>query len=317
MITELSARQILEDVESLGDMDNAAFAVAPLHAITLLNGIVRDSDSETTLLRQSLSRYSFCLEIDARRLLQEIPIFACSVPQFLAYASKRQGEPYVVIFTGVLDAALYHLSFSVLLSNLLNMLKARSLEFETASDHLRNLGQLARDISLNCFDKLNELPKFLRLFNKKHQQQILDGMYGCLTYVTLHEIGHIVLGHCGTSNSKEEERANEFAADQFAFKSIREEHRVSFVANMLTALDPCADKEHLLGVSQSHPCTVDRINSIGMVVKVYDNDFFAKTIASLTNIRKSANWKPLASNDEAIKALDTLIGMYDGVDYHE
>ncbi len=208
MITELTGRQILEDIKKLGNTDDAAFAVAPLYAISLSNGIVRDTDSETTLLRQCLSRYSFCLEVDVRQRLQEIPIFACCVPQFLAYANKRQDQPYIVIFTGVLDAALYRMSFSTLLSNLMNMLKARSSEFETAAGHLKTLGQLARDLSLNCFDKLNNLPIFLKLFNEKHQQQILDGMYGCLTYVTLHEVAHIVLDHCGTSHSNEEERAN-------------------------------------------------------------------------------------------------------------
>lgn len=317
MITELSARQILEDVESLGNTDGAVFAVAPLQAITLSNGIVRDSDSETTLLRQSLSRYSFCLNADLRRYLTEIPIFACGIPQFLAYANKRRGQPYIVIFTGVLDAALYRLSFSILFSNLLNMLKARSPEFETAVGHLRALGHPARDLSLNCFDKLDALPKFIKLFNEKHRQQILDGMYGCLTYVALHEIGHIVLGHCGTTRSKEEEKADEFAADQFAFQCIREEHRVSFVTNMIIAFDLYADKERLIGASLSHPCTIDRIDSIAAVVKAYENEFFTERVTSILNARKSANWTPSASNDEAINALDTLVRMYDGIDYPE
>jgi hypothetical protein len=317
MITELTARQILEDVESLGNTDGAVFAVAPLHAITLSNGIVRDSDSETTLLRESLSRYSFCIEVDIRRYLQEIPIFACSVPQFLAYANKRRGQPYIVIFTGVLDAALYRLSFSILLSNLLNMLKVRSSEFKTAADHLGTLGQSARDLSLNCFDKLNELPIFLKLLNEKHRQQILDGMHGCLTYVALHEIGHIIMGHCGASHSQEEERVNEFAADQFAFQCIREEHRMSFITNMMIAFDLYSDKERLLGASFSHPCAIDRIDSIATVVKAYDDDFFAKKVSFLLDDRKSASWKPSATNDEAMKALDTLVGMYDGVDYPE
>ncbi|MTJ81108.1 MAG: hypothetical protein F8N37_08825 [Telmatospirillum sp.] len=311
-ITGLKASDVLEDVEKLGMTDGAARALAPLRALAVRGAMVSDASPGTRSLREMLGRYSFCLRDDMRRHLSDIPVFHCPVPEFLAYSSERDGSPYVVVFSGVADAALYRLSLAVLIDHLLGWLRRTSTEPEVASRHLGALGILARDLSLDRMGRLDSLPKFLDRLAARHQSQIVDGLLGCLTYVAMHEIGHVVLGHVGASAVPASlSRAREYAADRFAFDAIRPPHRVSFVTNMLIAFELYADKERLLGDSPDHPPVIDRIDTIAEIVGAYGDEFHGDRVRAILDGRRTARWTPVADDDRAMEALTTLTGLYD------
>ncbi|WP_157879242.1 hypothetical protein [Pararhodospirillum photometricum] len=319
MMSVLSCDQILEDLECQGATDGAPLVLSDKHRlIEILNPagqVIRDTDAPTLKVRKMLEDYSFCLTETAREYLESVPIFVVNSGQFHTYAARRDQGPYVTIFSGVLEAALYRLSLSVLGTNLCHMLRRKAPDPEGALATLKPVMTAARDLSLVHFKNLKALPLFSDIFIDTHKQQIVDGMHGCLTYVAMHEIGHIALTHgLGASSYSREQ---EIAADRFALKSILPRHHRSFITNMLIAFDLYSELERKLALAAREPRTVPRVDSIAATVNSYHHDeYLAQTVSSvLTTRSRKAQEMGEANDEDGLKALELLISLYDRVDY--
>lgn len=330
MISEIAVDDVIRHVERLAQSDGASALlhghIELLSSLAVGGSVLRDADPQTIDVRSKLSSYSFCLTEEAKEALRSTPIFCANYDGFLAYSSIHAGEPYILISTGVLHAASYRLSLAIITNSLIEMFRGRAANPDEAQSVLGLEVAKARDLSIMLWSDLSKLPKLDHVFNPKHQQQFVDGILGCLIYIAMHEVGHIALGHVAgrgadnitrvlyTDEAMNRAKNKEFSADQFALESVRPEHRISFVTNMLIAFELYMDIERTLSQNNTHPLSINRIDSIANAIGAYGEEYYSERISAILESRNqdrlSRSYCTTTSFEEAKKSVDLLIALY-------
>lgn len=330
LLKEIAIDDIVRDLGAIAklgvDVVRPVVSEELLSSVAIEGRILRETDPKTAEIRKLLTAYSFCLTDAGRERLASTPIFHLDYGGFLAFSSLHRGQPYVVVSAGVLHAATYRLALAVLTDRLLRVLPDRASDPDELRFMLGLTVTKARDLSIASWEDLSKLPRIAHVFDPANSQQFIDGVLGCLTFIAMHEIGHLELGHlsCRKCEAGEreliapealnEEKHQEFEADLFAFEAVKAEHRVSFSTNMLIAFDLYMDMERALPVGSSHPRTVNRIDGIARAVDAYDEAFFAKHIASMLEQRirelERATGSSLTSLEDGVAAVELLLQLY-------
>jgi hypothetical protein len=303
-----------------------------------------------------LGTYAEYMTDEAVALSSQTAIFCADQPICNAVASlSRDGLPYVLVYSGLLDVALYRLCASILIANANLMLQRRNPDIELAQSHLKTIAFNSQALSFWYYIDGEPLPSLFDILNDAHKTQAHHGLGGALVFVVMHEIGHLKLGHVGTNTPPLPQiystlvaeditmfKAMEFAADQFALSSMKEVLRPTLVSSLFIVLDLISDLECMcLPLSASHPLVVNRIDNLLAAMGLTEDDFFIsraramlaskKTllmerlsnfpaqpgISKPTDIKQATEIfrRSLPSRDECLKAIDTLKNLYDGNDY--
>jgi hypothetical protein len=105
---------------------------------------IRSDDEPSKAVRRLLEVFSEYMTEDAIKLTSGTAIFCIDQPICNAFASRtRIGIPYVLIYSGLVNVALYRLCISILVANANLMLQARGGDIEPAQTHLKA-------IAFNC-----------------------------------------------------------------------------------------------------------------------------------------------------------------------
>jgi len=360
MLTELGPRELSDALTCV----RHSFALSPLvmtvdaclASIHSDGAIIRDSDPPTRFVRDVIAVYSECLTPDALERLQAIPVFCHDAPLCNAVARRSSsGDPFVLFYSGLLAVAKYRQSLAILASNLEYMLEQKSNDLPRAKRALSDLIAPAQALSYWYYVTPLRLPEFDGIFCNPHKDQLTHGLGCAIMYVTLHEIGHVILGHLDdrhapppqiAANYVDEDigtwKMMEFAADAFAISGIKPTLKLSFITSVFIILDLISDIEcFCLPRSGTHPYVVNRVNNLACALGLENDKFYAQRTYSLLSQKKAlleerakffpavshedpekqaaiavdAFKKSLPAKEECLFALDTLKSMYDGVDY--
>src|ERR1700684_2733599 len=117
MLAELSAQDLADALTSVRNSlaQTPLFGVIDLYLTSIYSRgtIINDTAPETYSLRELIRRYSTCVTPDALELLDKIPIFCHALPICNAVARRSaNGEPFVLIYSGLLSVAKYRLSLA-------------------------------------------------------------------------------------------------------------------------------------------------------------------------------------------------------------
>lgn len=330
MLKEVAIDDIVRDLGEIAkfgvDVAMPVVGEELLSSVAIDGHLLRETDPKTVEIRNFSTAYSFCLTDAGRERLASTPIFHLDYGGFLAFSSLHDGQPYAVVSAGVLHATTYRLALAVLTDRLLRVLPGEASDPDELRFMLGLTVTKARDLSIACWEDLSKLPRMAHVFDSANSEQFIDGTLGCLTFIAMHKIGHLVLGHLGGRKSDErerelivfealnEEKYQEFEADLFAFEAVKAEHRVSFLTNMLIAFDLYMDMERALPAGSSHPRTVNRIEGIARAVKAYEEAFFAEHIALMLEPRirerECATVSSPTSAEEGVAAVELLLQLY-------
>jgi hypothetical protein len=209
----LKTLQTTDIIEALLSVKNAVAStvltdsiVRCLNSIQTTGKVLRSDDTETIELREIIANYSEHVLVEsAFELYKKTPIFCHDEPVCNAIARQTlEGVPFVIIYSGLLNVCTYRLCLSIIIHNVQLMLNSRYTDIETANKHLKTLAFNAMAISywyyISGFP--NPLPQFFDILNYEHKLQVFHGLGGALTFIIMHEIGHIELGHTrGNSNA--------------------------------------------------------------------------------------------------------------------
>jgi hypothetical protein len=306
MLTELSAQDLADALTSVRNSlaQTPLFRVIDLYLTSIYSRgtIINDSASETQSLRELIRRYSTCVTPDTLELLDKIPIFCHALPICNAVARRSAGgDPFVLIYSGLLSVAKYRLSLAILISNLEFMLEQKSNDVTRAKKALSEIAAPAQALSYWYYVMPSTLPEFADIFCEPHKAQVEHGLGSATLFVALHEIGHIRLGHIdgGRSpipqilNSYVEERFDElkmleFAADEFAIRCIKPTLQMSFLTSIFIILDLISDVEcYCLPRGESHPYVINRVNNIASILELENDEFYFTRTHSLLSQKKS------------------------------
>tara|TARA_R110002049_G_scaffold111070_2_gene260199 strand:+ start:1007 stop:2122 length:1116 start_codon:yes stop_codon:yes gene_type:complete len=194
---------------------------------------------ETKLLINLMEKWCPVVSSAALQKLFKCEIISIPAPIFNAFSKVTEGRPSIVIFDGLLDAALAHICVSSI-----NTCLPKSLEKMFPREKLpsTSAGSLARSILLLLINRFiyhgEPLPDFDLLSSEMKIDTDADNLFmGTLWWVLLHELGHIELGHTkySTNNSRHsichelivaekisKFQSQEFEADKYVYDSLNE-----------------------------------------------------------------------------------------------
>jgi hypothetical protein len=263
---------------------------------------IRSDDEPSKAVRRLLEVFSEYMTEDAIKLTSGTAVFCIDQPICNAFASRtRTGIPYVLIYSGLVNVALYRLCISILVANANLMLQARGGDIEPARTHLKAIAFNCMALSFWFYIDGEPLPSVLETFNEAHKTQAWHGLGGALAFIVMHEIGHIELGHINIDGRPFPQiystlvaedinafKAMEFEADRFALSSMKQELRPTLISSLLMVLDLMSDLECMcLPLSASHPLVVNRISTLLDAMNLSPHDFFVSRAKAVMDIKKS------------------------------
>jgi len=208
---------------------------------------------------------------EARIQLASSEVFVVPIPFCGAFS---EAPSTIVIGSGFLDfltANLYWGAVTHLLPPSLS--EIRHPKFPNQS--LRDLIPVLLLALLHLYlENGDPLPNYRTLISENPDERVQDSLAGSLTFVLLHELGHLSLGHHGDHNlgirfvdlpfqipeDFTTYKQQEFEADSFARQAMVEDYRAMHMFWMRGALGPNYTMETMLSRrSASHPTSVNRL----------------------------------------------------------
>lgn len=160
--------------------------------------------------------------------LSRYPIYVLPSPAFGAESILADGMPCVLVHHGAMEL----MSFAVE-CDLLSGQAARSVgESASGQQILRRIDALTHFIFRSHMKDPARLPKLSQWLTEASRKAWLFHVLGAETFILLHEIGHIRLGHLennlpdGREAVAQRQRRREFEADAFAFKMTTRGHEM-------------------------------------------------------------------------------------------
>tara|TARA_R110002049_G_scaffold285233_1_gene466029 strand:- start:239 stop:1345 length:1107 start_codon:yes stop_codon:yes gene_type:complete len=198
-------------------------------------------------------------------------VFVVPVPFCGAFS---EGPQTIVIGSGFLDfltANLYWGAVTHLLPE--NLSEIRHPKFPNES--IRDLIPVLLLALLHLYlENGDPLPNYRALLGQNLDEQVQDSLAGSLTFVLLHELGHLILGHHGKYDQNirftdlpfqipedfSTYKTQEFEADNFARQAMVEDYRAIHMFWLRGALGPHFAMETMLSHrSETHPISINRL----------------------------------------------------------
>lgn len=309
-LTQLKTSDLIEALQSVERAFDGALpgqsAERARKEIQTSSGVVTSEDPATVELHAIFANYSRHILTDAAYAqLRRTNIFCLDQPICNAQARKTQeGTPFALIYTGLLSVATFRLGLAILIHNvqLMQRCKGENTVANEATLKALSFNAVALSYWFYLDGEPNPLPGFCDLFCEEHRLQMIHGVGGAISFVVMHEVGHIELGHLtakshplpqmhGPMDFEELNAAKtmELEADRFAASCFKPEIRLGIVTGLSAVMDIFADMDGmcLIPRESSHPFIVNRIQALMAAVKLEDDPFFMTRASTILNQRKS------------------------------
>ena len=298
-----------------------------------------DALEPTKLLSQLVHRnVTKFVAPDARAQLASSDVFVVPIPFCGAFS---EAPSTIVIGSGFLDFLTANLFWGAM-AHLLpaSLSEVRHPKFPNES--VRDLIPVLLLALLHLYlEKGDPLPNYRALLAENLDEKVQDSLAGSLTFVLLHELGHLTLGHHGDQSQGirfvdlpfqipedfSSYKQQEFEADSFARHAMAEDYRAMHMFWMRGALGPNYTMETMLSRrSNSHPISVNRLiyaqhiaqDKVDRAAYLEELEYVTKQYQSLEekNDALRDQGKPVAlerfSRDELLNLFDELEQYMDG-----
>ncbi|HEY1501220.1 MAG TPA: hypothetical protein VGF88_16725 [Acidobacteriaceae bacterium] len=238
-------------------------------------GVIATQDSEASrFLERTAGNFHDRWEPDVASNVQSVELYGVDVPLINAFARKEEGVEQIVLFEGIKQIVMFHAHLVTVL-NLLNRLRGdRYVNIDGWKE------EEAAAFSLAAFSLLYEYMKTGQpliaigdILGPRALQNTRLGYEAAIAFILAHEVGHLALGHIGSSGAVSERNGislaieetindyqqREFEADRYALFGFREHLRVPLMSSVIFFFGPLAFIEAFVGPHDpTHPLFTNR-----------------------------------------------------------
>jgi hypothetical protein len=245
-----------------------------IDTIRRANVTARLDSSQSRFLRNLTDKHAHFMSSDAVDLLRTTDLYGTDLAIANAIPRHRNGRRQIILFEGLCHLIRYYADLITVL-NLIQTLRPTAtiiVEGEPQPE-VSALSSAGFAIIADFIESGRTVRTLSPLLGPKSRRNAAIGYLGAVLFILLHELGHLQLGHLAGARDRTERlplalpidetidhyQQQEFDADAFAFRSLRDEVREDFISSVLFFLGPFAFLEAFaLPDAKTHPLSVNR-----------------------------------------------------------
>lgn len=246
--------------------------------------LITATDDNSKLIRSLIELYKPYISPVLYDRLANTPIFHVDLPICNAVANMRYGR--ITIYDGLLEVMSFRMAILLMTARVQNCYGDVSSRFGLERDDFTVNAFNALYTSIHFINHGSPLPNVVNRLDDGVKQDSYVAFAGGVLFVLLHELGHLVLGHGGTSvdqstrlipnlacvENLDLNKLQEFEADAFSIEALAPEARRFALANVWYVMMLHLDYELYIGGNTiQHPFTINRIASLSKLSGVLDD----------------------------------------------